>query len=794
MAGSTLAHLLHPPAVALLAAAGLTGLGLLWRGRQGQRPPMWGLALLALLLGAGLLARQEQASLPLDQVAHLADCQMHQVRGEVVRAPEPSSSGYSRRVDLAVSAVDGRPAGGLLRVYQNPRLPLPPVGGQVSARLRLKPVVSLANPGGFDYAAFLADQGIRVLGSAGQRSGWTCAPPSDLGGPARWVQAARQRLGGLLERLPPGPGRALLRALILGQRGQLSAELRESFAAIGVAHLLAISGLHLGMVWGLAFVCLRWLLAAWPGLALRVMTPKLAAALALIPCAAYATLAGGGLPTLRALVMAACLVACLALDRPYRPLGGLALAALVITLIWPGAPLTMSFQLSFAAVAAILLVVPPLGRRCAAWGLGGRVLAWLGVSAVVGLAVLPLTSHSFHQLPLWMVPANAVLVPLVAVGVLPLGLVGAALGLFWPAAGLVLWQGAAWVAALAAGAAQAVAGLEGGLIYWAGPGAAAVLVFYAAWLIPLLPGARRRWLAGGLAALLVAGLAGWNLWPQPPDGKLTVWVLDVGQGSAAVVRLPQGQVLVVDGGGGWGAGMDMGRRALAPFLWSQGLSRVEAMACSHPHPDHVEGLPFVFNWFSPRALWINGDPPQAGAAYGRLLEMARQRGVPVLGPAQLAKLGTMGGARVHLAWPPPQGAAEYEDANQRSLVLGLGLGRTWLWLPGDLGPELERRIAPSLPAGGRQVLVAPHHGGKGSCTRELLDRLRPGAVVFSAGCCNQHRQPRPQVRARARAAGARLWATARHGCVKLVSDGRDWAIRPCLQPPRPCPGQPGDEG
>lgn len=450
-------------------------------------------------------------------------------------------------------------------------------------------------------------------------------------------------------------------------------------------------------------------------------------------------------------------------------------------------------------MAAILLVAVPLAaalrRR---WNLGpglGGLLAWLAMGAVIGLAVLPLTMLYFHILPWLSIPANALLIPLVAMLVLPLGLLGAGLALLWPTGGLWLWGGALWGAQAACQLAQFLAGLPGAYIYLRGPGPLVVALIYAAALAFLvLPRAWRWWLGGAMAGLALA-LGVIQAQPPPPDGKLTVWVLDVGQGSAAVLRLPQGQVLVADAGGG-SRGLDVGQAVLAPFLWSQGLDHVDYLAVSHPHPDHVGGMPFLARWLGPAQVWTSGEGPhQPHDALARLLELVRQRGIALLSPTELRELSELGGANLRVAWPPPGQDSMALSENDRSLWLGVGLGQTWLWLPGDAGPKVEKAVAQSLPRGGRQVLVAPHHGGKGSSTAELLERLRPLAVVYSAGCANTFGMPRADSRARAAAVGAAVYTTIGQGCVKLVSDGQDWRITPYLDPPRDCalPPQPGEK-
>jgi competence protein ComEC len=243
-------------------------------------------------------------------------------------------------------------------------------------------------------------------------------------------------------------------------------------------------------------------------------------------------------------------------------------------------------------------------------------------------------------------------------------------------------------------------------------------------------------------------------------------------------------VVVVDGGGWPTSSFDFGQRVVAPFLWSRGVERLAVVAASHAHPDHAGGLPFLARWFAPGRVWTNGEPPQGGP-YGRLLAQARRAGVPVEGPEAISRLVELDGARLFLVWPRP-GRPLPAGENDRSLWLGLGLGQSWLWLPGDAGPAVERRAAAWLPPG-RHALVAAHHGGKGSCSRELLARLAPEVVVFSCGCANRYGFPRPEVLSRVRASGAAVFSTARHGCLTLTTAGQGWRVRPYLASPRSCP-------
>lgn len=790
LAGIYLAHWLAPPAWPLLAGAALAGGGLIYAGLRWGRFPAWGLAALGLLLGSGLLALQQSGSPPAGHLVHRADGRIHQVVLDILRAPEPTAHGW--RTVAAARQVDGRPASGRLRLSGPARRDPPRVGQRLRVWLKLRPFISFANPGGFDYAAHMARQGLLVRARVSARHPPQVLGPGEVGWLWQWLESARARLGRLLQSLPPGQGRALLRAILLGQRGELSARLRQAFGGLGAAHLLAISGLHLGLVWAMAYGLLRALLALWPALALRWPAPRLAAVGALLPALAYAGLAGWSTPTLRAVIMTGALVLALGLGRDHRPDGALALACLVIGLAWPRAPLTISFQLSFVAVATILAGFVPLLRRWPAtgWQRVFKALAgWLGLSAMLALALWPLAAGHFHQLPLWSVPANALLVPLVGFITLPLGLLGAGLGFTWPAGGAWLLGLGGLSSQAAAELALAMASLPGGLVYVAGPGPWTALAFYGGAVITLLWPGRRRWMIG--AAIMVLALAA-ALWPPTGtrgDGRLTAWVLDVGQGSSTVVRLPQGQVMVIDGGGWPGSDFDFGRTVVAPVLWRLGLPGPRVVACSHRQADHAGGLAFVVRQFRPAEVWLNRREPRRGS-FQRLLDAAAQAGARLLDPAQLAGRRELGGARLRVVWPPAQGLDAGTPENDQSLWIGLGLGSTWLWLPGDAGPGVERRVAAGLPRGGDHILVAPHHGGRGALTPQLLAALRPRVVVISVGCHNRFGMPFPEVLARARAAGARVLTTARHGALRLVSDGKAWQVEPYLARGRQCPGRP----
>jgi competence protein ComEC len=780
---------LLPPAWAMFALAGALGICLLFYGVRYARLPIWLISLCCLFLGAGLFMHSQPGPLPTTHIKHLAKNRPTELSGMVVKAPEPK--GHRRLITLSASNYGGQTTNGLLQLSLHEAIPPPRVGDNIRVRARLRPFSSFANPGGFDYAAFMASKRLWAQGFLGSRTKIEHTGQGDLPYLKQLVESKREYLGELLDRLEPCPARGLLRALILGQRGELPGGVKDAFAATGTAHLLAISGLHMALVWGAMFLLLRLGLAAIPGLALRLPVLKLASMLALVPCLAYAALAGLSTPTLRALIMAATLSAALWLGRPYRSSGALALSALLIMGLWPTSPFQVSFLLSFTAVASILLIAVPLTKNL--WKrtykikpLAFLLASWL-VSAVVGLTLLPLTLHTFHQLPWLLLPANMIAVPLLSLTILPIALLGSFCALFAPGLGLAILGLAQLTGGWLLDYIGYLASFDWAVSFMAGPKPHTLILFYAALLAWVLFWGRLRIFVGGI--LSAAALAAWLIGAMPPpaDGRLTVWVLDVGDGSATVARVPDGRVLVVDGGGWPGSGFDFGKSVVGPFLWSQGLSRIDLIISSHSESKRSGGLAFVARWFNPALIWTNGDKPKRGF-YAKLYEVAQGRNIPLKSHTGLKRRHNLGLASLHLAWPPIGGAPpNLKYASDRSIWLGLKAGQTGIWLPSGNGPYVEHRVADRLPRWDQAVLIAPRNGAKASCTKHLLHRVRPGVVVFPCACYGFRRSPHPGSLARVIGFGAKHYSTAEFGCIKLVSDGKSWEITPHLKTKRPCP-------
>jgi competence protein ComEC len=292
---------------------------------------------------------------------------------------------------------------------------------------------------------------------------------------------------------------------------------------------------------------------------------------------------------------------------------------------------------------------------------------------------------------------------------------------------------------------------------------------YGALSLPWVPRRRRRAVA---AVLVVLGGADIGSWARERFFRrdLLVRFLDVGQGDAAVVELPGGAVVVVDGGGFPRSRFDVGERVVARYLWTRKVLRLEAIAATHADFDHQGGLHALAREFSPRELWRSR---LAAAAEGLepLERIVRERGGRVRALSAGEEVWRSGGVAIHCLHPPPEGRLSDNDS---SLVLRIAAGEVSLLLAGDVEREAEERI----PAPAAEVLKVPHHGSRTSSTSGFLSRVRPRVAVFSVGSGNRYGLPHPEVLARYRALGVRILRTDLDGSILVRARDSAFQVRP----------------
>ena len=635
----------------------------------------------------------------------------------------------------------------------------PPVQAGTRWRLsaRLKRPHGFANPGGFDYQAWLFRRGLDATGyvvddPARGGGAWRlddAAPAGRLWGPAlgsRLREALRARLDRMLADRPFAP---MIAALLVGDRHRIDAAQWEVLQGTGVSHLVAISGLHIGLatLWGF------WLCAGLARLAgqhpRRWPAQSLGALGGLLCAGTYAALAGFALPTQRALIMAAVAMLAPLLRRRMRAGTGIGVALCAVLVLDPLAARGADSWLSFVAVAALLFGLAGFRERIASSMLRAQ---WL-VTAALALPLLVF----FGQFP-WLSPlANLVAVPWVSLVVVPLCLASLPL-LWWPslAAGALSIAHAAW-SGLYAALSWSYHAVEQPLWNVPADDIAATTLAAAGTLWLLLPrGMPARWL-GALMCLALVYPADANRW------LLRVVALDVGQGLSVVVRT-RAHVLLYDTGARFSARFDAGSAVVVPYLRHAGVARIDRVILSHDDIDHTGGFASVAH-----ALEIGQVSGRASATGGHPVTACR--------------------AGMHWRWDGvrfdvlhPAAGARYDKENDRSCVLLVRAGKVRVLLPGDIERDAERDLLAAQAASLRSVdvLTVPHHGSRTSSSPAFVRSWRPRYAVYSAGYRNRYFHPHAEVVRRWQQAGAHALHTVDGGAIEFVV-GPDGDLRPPTQ-------------
>ncbi len=697
------------------------------------------------------------------------------------------------------SGADARPASGRVRLtWRDPDQSFVR-GARLEVTARLHPPSGLLNPGGFDYRAYLERQGIDAVASVsgpGRVTRSDAVSESDRAGlPERWdlpgmiVDRWRDRIRQAALATLHEPALGLCLGMIIGEPGYVSAELRDAFMATGTVHILSISGSHLGLIAFLSFFAIRWAWRHLPPLWLlalsrRITPTRLAAVVTIVPVTFYTLLAGSEVATVRSLIMILFFLLAIWLGRVRDLLLTLAGAALVILLHDPRALFDISFQLSYLSVLAIAVVVKWRigGGRGEGEGVVSRSGEWLRnylwLTAGVTLTTMPLVAYYFNQVAWLGLGANLFVVPFAGFVLVPVGLLSAVWVLVTGGEGM---PGAAFLQFLFDLLSAAVAGMAkipGAEWHVASPTIVSIVLFYL--LLHDASRPQRTPARRTVCMLALALLLGWWTWsPRMTDGgSLRVAFLDVGQGDASVIELPDGRTILIDGGAAYDT-LDMGRAAVGPYLWDRGIRRLDHVIGTHPQLDHVGGLAWVLRVFDVGRYWGNGVARDE-AFFHRLQDAMQQRGVVEQRVEEGQVLLDSVACRLKVLNPPPVPSALEArirpvlsggtDLNNLSVVTRLDCGPHSFLFTADVEIEALSKLRAQSGSKAVQVLKVPHHGSRSSLDEAWIRQVKPETAVISVGSRNPYGHPAGSVLAAYEQAGVRLFRTDRDGAVWVTAN------------------------
>lgn len=637
-------------------------------------------------------------------------------------------------------------------------------GDTITVRTRVRPPFGTRNPGGFDYGAYLRAHGIHAVAIVKGPNRVQVQPPETVDITSRvwrridqWRNHVRQAVLATLQQ----PARGLFLGMIVGEQNDIPVDVRDDFMTTGTVHIISISGSHLGLLAFVSFLGVRGMTRRLPAPWLEriscVLTPRQLAVLVTIPLVVFYTLLSGAhVATVRSLMMILVYLVAVWIGHARHIVIALALAAWFTTLADPMAIYDLSFQLSYISVLAIALVLQWNGKDTqedqghqAVWAKlkhWGTQYARMTLAATI--ATIPLVAYYFNQVAWLGVFANAVVVPVVGLFVVPLGLAASIVGLLGGLEHLPL----GWVhQELITGLTDVVgmmAAIPGARWHVASPSILAMAGFYLCLMMVFLSrNLIRRWISVGVLTLCLV----WWVWSPGPmfeGDTVRVTFLDVGQGDATVIELPD-QTVLVDGGAAYER-WDIGRMVVGPYLWDQGIRRIDHVIATHPQLDHVGGLPWIIKHFEIGRYWSNGVP-RSLPFYQRLRDAVEEKGLMEQVAWEGEEMIGEGPCRLMSLNPP---AAERHpigrdlrgtELNNRSVVLSLTCGQQSILLTADTEVEALTRLRDHAGVRSATVVKIPHHGAKSSLNPGWIQQLQATAAVVSAGRHNRYGHPVPAV-------------------------------------------------
>jgi competence protein ComEC len=776
---------------------------------------------LILLMTLGYLSIQPWVfpAFPPNHVIHFMDTHPWKITGVIVTsdAKDLSRQKCILRIEFLEDKGEPFPVKGRIRLTVSGDAPNLSTGDRIVFSARIKSIRNFNNPGGFDYQRYMAFK--NVWGSAYVPAHQLTLIEKNVDkGAGVIISDARHRMSDLIDQVEDKEQQGVLKALIVGDRNAISPELRTSFNRVGAGHLLAISGLHIGIIATVSFLFFKWILSHIRFFLLNAWTKKGAVLLSVVPVLVYGLLSGMSPSTQRAVIMVIVFLAAFLFEREHDLINTLAMAAMMILIVHPPSVFSISFQLSFAAVLAIiygLSRLPPIWSsgpnrtREQKWAKAATKLYYFFMTsffAIIG--TLPLVMYYFNQVSLVGLPANIVFIPLIGFVVVPLGILAVFILPFTASGALVLLKAASAALEPVTRIITVISGWSFSAINTVTPNYLEIVSFYVLfWALLNFKGVQTEKSSdlnndrnghtkksiqkpvvavALLTVLLFSADAGYGLYRRYWHDDLRVTMIDVGHGNAALLELPYGHNMLIDGGGfSDNRVFDVGASVVAPFLWRKKIRTVDTLVLSHANSDHLNGLIYIAENFHVKQVWLNHESADT-FGYRLFVETIRKNHIQMPAYSKITGVHDINGVQFDVLYPPKDFVEKkdietWRNLDNNSLVLKASFGNVSFLFPGDIKTPAEYELVSTVGDKLKTtVLLAPHHGSKTSSSERFLEKVKPEVVVISSRWNSRFGFPHPSVLKRYQDMGCRVLETAKNGAVSMRTDGRALTIRPTI--------------
>lgn len=776
---------------------------------------------LGLLIALGYLSIQPWVcpEFPSNHVINFMDMHAWKITGVIVTSDAKNFNRQKCILRTEFLENKGEPFSvmGRIRLTVSGDVPNLSTGDRIVFWARIRSIRNFNNPGGFDYQQYMAFK--KVWGSAYVSSDKLALIEKNAHkGLGAIISDARHRMSNLIDQIGDEEQQGVLKALIVGERNAITPELRMSFNRVGAGHLLAISGLHIGIIATASFLFFKWILSHIRLFLLNAWTKKGAVLLSIIPVLVYGLLSGMSPSSQRAVIMVIVFLMAFLVEREHDLLNTLAIAALIILIVHPPSVFSISFQFSFAAVLSIIY---GLSRLPPPWLSDQNIIRkqkWSKVAiklyyffmtsffAVIG--TLPLVMRYFNQVSLVGLPANIIFIPLIGFVVVPLGIMAVFLyPLTVPGALICLRSGSA-VLEFVIKIINLISGWTFAAKKTVTPNYLEIFCFYLLFwvLIDLIsikiktPAAlskdrngknesfvrKSMVIVGLVTVLLLSADVGYWWYQRYWRDDLRVSMIDVGHGNASLLELPHGYNMLIDGGGFSDNRLfDVGARIVAPFLWQKKIRSVDTLVLSHANSDHLNGLIYIAENFHVKNVWTNHEAADT-FGYRIFMEAIKKNNIQMPAYYKVAGVHDINGVHIDILSPQKdfiekRKTETWRNLDNNSLILKASFKDVSFLFPGDIKARAEYELVSTVGDKLRSsVLLAPHHGSKTSSTERFLEKVKPEVVVISSRYKSRFGFPHSSVLKRYQDMGCRVLETALNGAVSMRTDGQALTIRPAI--------------
>ncbi|MGB9499897.1 MAG: DNA internalization-related competence protein ComEC/Rec2 [Dissulfuribacterales bacterium] len=731
---------------------------------------------------------------------------------------------------------------GKIRCSIYKQLPDLSAGDRITFTSKIKPFTNFNNPGGFNYKQYMTFK--NIWGNAYTSSNKLSIIPADSCVKNK-LHDMRKKIKSLIDRSSSNAANQIITALILGDRRQISDSLKDAFARAGISHILAISGLHIGIVASGAFIFFKWLLSFFPPVLRHAWTKKGAALLSIFPVIIYGILAGMSPSTQRAVAMVSVFLLTFLMERDHDLLNTLAVAAMIILIIHPPSLFSISFQLSFIAV---LFIIYGMSKTAPARNKAFRnqsflfktVYTFIFVSGFAIIGTAPLVMFYFNQIPTLGILSNLIFVPLIGFLVVPVSLFSV----------LVLFpflpEAAGWGLKICGiilnhclPVLHYISDLSFCTINTVTPSIVEIICIYGLlWcflelIIPCSSSANKKteqcdnkiilsklhgtntekpakhlkqtdhgishyfqtmtnWMFLNnhgvktllliLSMVLIADTCYW-IEKRLGNDKLKITIIDVGQGNAALLEMPHGHCVLIDGGGFTdNAIFDVGASIVGPFLLRKKIRTIDTVLLTHPDSDHLNGLIHILKKFHVKRVLTTHDISQCDT-YKQFIKIIHKKNIPNPEFSTMPKTITLNGVFLEILNPPDnfnnlRAHDAWRNSNNNSMVIKASFGEQSILFPGDIMRAAEKELVLRQKNLHADILLAPHHGSKTSSTPGFLNYVNPKVAIISCGKQNRFGFPAQPVLDRYEKYPMKIFRTDLNGAVMISTDGHHMRITP----------------